>query len=287
MSSSTPSGEITERWDAFLAKIKERFEQTMSEAEAGCAALLDDAELDPMPMSNAWNAIRLQMLSLQRKIGDTWSEKIQEQLYDPNGDAKFEGAKVDREYAKGFALEQRIADELQATEVRIFGSAARKIYEVAKTKLEGHFACKQCGTPLQIPKGIFRSIYVVCASCAMTNTFEPGTFARSAEYFCAHYLANETAWPELKAMSAAEFRVNRAIDGDSDSAGEPRTLAMLKMWEAATKKYWEVYLKARIEIIPEYAADYDKDFNGKMQGFYNDVARYDEWKSPTNTSVNT
>jgi hypothetical protein len=231
------------RWDAFLAKICERADETLAQAEEGCAMLLDVNGLDPQPMTVAWMAIENQLHELAQKIEQTWSEKVEPALEE---DPQLEGQR-----AKGDAARASIAQKKEQLEVRMFADAARRIYEQARVNLAKEHKCAQCGAALELRAAFFRSHHVTCGFCRNVNTFVPGSTIAAVESFCCHHLAREKSAPLWAAWTKAQLRK------DSDRASAQKAL----------RDYTTAYLRARIELVPEYAQDFEKDLKGKMAFF--------------------
>jgi len=235
------TAETVARWDAFLGKLRGRVDETLAQAEEGCAMLLDVNGLDPQPMTIAWMAIETQLHELTQKVDQTWEAKVEPALEGTPG--------VEAEREKGDALRRDIERQKDALEVRMFADAARKIYAQAKANLARDQKCAQCGAAMKLGQAFFRSRHLTCSFCTNVNTFVPGSLISSVEYFCCHHLAREKSAPQWAAWLAAEHG--------------PRAQA-----EAALKAYATAYLNARIEIVPEYAADFEKDLKGKMAFFF-------------------
>ena len=71
------SGHPSQRWDAFLNSVRERFIEIMNEAKEGCPQLLQESNLDPIPMGNAWSAIEMRAKQLETKITETWDGQVE------------------------------------------------------------------------------------------------------------------------------------------------------------------------------------------------------------------
>jgi len=248
------AAEAIARWDAFLSKLGQRSKETLAEAEAGCAQLLDLNNLDPMPMSNAWTAIENQLRELDAKVEQTWAEKVEPALEA----AGWPAVRQDQERSKGSALKAAIETGKAQLELRLFVGAARKILEQAKQTLARDFACRQCGAPLKVSDRCFRSRHVSCPFCSTVNTFVPGAQVAAVEHFCCHHLARE----KTQGLWAAWLTSEAAMKSrDEDPAARAAA-------ERALREYTEAYLRARIEFVPEYEKDFERDLKGKMAFFY-------------------
>ena len=246
--------EAIARWDAFLAKLAQRARDTLAEAEQGCVGLLDLNDLDPLPMSNAWTAIENQLRELGAKVEQTWAEKVEPALEAAGWSAE----RTEAERGKGGAYLRGVEREQAALELRLFAGAARRILEQAKANLARDFACRQCGAPLKVSDRFFRSRQVPCPFCSSVNTFVPGAQVAAVEHFCCHHLAREKTQGLWDAWMASET----AMRSRSDDAAARQTA------ERALREYTEAYLRARIEIVPEFEKDFERDLKGKMAFFY-------------------
>jgi hypothetical protein len=229
--------EALTRWGAFLEKLGQRVDETLGQAEEGCAMLLDVNALDPQPMTIAWMAIENQLRELMEKVDQTWEQKVAAPLEDDS-----------REHAKGVRLRRETEQKKNAVELRIFGDAARKIFEQARVELSKDVKCAQCGAAIALGQAFFRSRHLTCPHCNNVNTFVPGATIAAVEYFCCHHLARQKTIGLYDAWIAAE--------------GSDRSRA-----EAALREYTTAYLRARIELVPELEKDFEKDLKGKMAFF--------------------
>lgn len=264
---------IQERWVVFLSKIEERFQETLTQAAAILPSLLDYREFDTHPFATAWQGIETQSKELIAKIADTWHEKVspaleevkeaEEQLVED------EAGGLDKLYEKfyplyyaerdkGLALRGKLDKELKAYEVRTFSAAARKLVAKAQEILSKDFLCTQCKAPLPVKASFFRSYYQTCEYCQTVNSFEPGTVARNVEHFAMHPLAEEKALDEYFAYWDIEQQFKSQRDDEPASVTPQALLDVYKIY--ATK-----YLQARIEIVPEYRQQYEKDLASKIE----------------------
>jgi hypothetical protein len=260
------TSEALQRWDGFLAKIRQRVEETLQQAEQGCTALLDLANLDPLPMSNAWSAIEGQLLELSAKVQETWQAKVEPALEA----AEWETARILEQHEKGAALQRWRERATETVSIRIFGDASRRIAEEARKNLSAEFRCTQCRAALEVSDRFFRSVHVTCPYCNNVNTFVPGTKVQAVEHFCCHHLAREKSRDLWFAWQDAEAAM-RATNFES--------LREMKAAEAALLGYTRAYLRARIEVVPAYEPDFEKDLKGKTAFFYDEVSSSDVWTS--------
>lgn len=254
---------VVARWDGFLVQVRERFIGIMREAQEGCPLLLEQADFDPIPMSNAWCAMEMRARQLETKIEETWNGQVE-------GAFAAAGASpeaVAYERGKGDATRNYLEMERERTRIGIYASAGRALFRRGIAEKEGKgFACVRCGAPLEVPF-TFRALNVTCPHCTTVNGFEPGTRMRMGE-LCIHPLCEEVAWPEWVAMRQAE-RTWRTTRGT--------TIQILKAWERAQIHFWYAYLSARIRLMPETAPAFDADLRGRMRHFYDQMDREAVW----------
>ena len=257
--------ESIQRWDGLLGKIRERALETLAQAEAGCGMLLDLNNLDPQPMTVAWGAIENQLRELGTRVDTTFREKVEPTL---EAEGEDDGGRIAAaERGKGEAFARWLERERETVATRIFAAAAQKIFAQARATLGKDFRCTQCQAALPLSDRFFRARHVPCAYCNRVNTFVPGTQVAAVEFFCCHYLARDKVKDLWFAWLEAEERM-RASRADQDDVR-----ALITAAEQALVAYTTAYLRARIEIVPEYEKDFAKDLEGRTAFFREQVAR--------------
>jgi hypothetical protein len=251
---------LDSRWDGFLAKIRERFDELMREAEAGCAELLHHTGGDTVPLSNAWQGIRMRALGLQSKISDTWSESVQDKFHEIEAYTRADAA-----WARAEKFKDQLEIELERIEIKIFADAMRSLLSMAAQE-HAALRCSQCGAELPIGV-VLATTDVNCRHCSALNTVEPGPRARMGVAM-SHYLWQEACWPLWLARRRAEQAVK--------DAREP-TLAQIQAWEGAEIDYWTAWLHECAKLMPNVARDFDKELRGRMHHFYVSLDREPAW----------
>ncbi len=244
--------EIQQRWEVFLNKIEDRFNEVISKSEEVLPLIFEHSELETVSFINAWTGIYQQCLSLYCKIEDTWHDKIEALILDAGYD--IDSREMVSERNKGFDRRFKLESELKAAEIRVHAKASYRLIEEVKKRLEAGFACTQCQAPLPLRKDFFRSYYTTCNYCQTVNTFEPGSLGRNVEHFALHALAEEAGWP-------FQLEYDKAIHENYKSFHDVYHKDQLV---ALYQQYVEAYLKRRIAIIPEYQDRYEKDLQAKM-----------------------
>jgi hypothetical protein len=252
---------IDARWDGFLSKIRERFDELMRESEAGCAALLVQTGGDTTPLSNAWTGMRMRALDLRAKISTTWSEQVQDKFHEIEAYGRADAA-----WARAQKLDDEFEIELERIETKIFADALRSLLQMAAAE-QAELRCSQCGAELPT-NVVFEAIDVNCRHCSALNTIEPGMKARMGVAM-GHYLWAEKCWPQWLARHRAEQAVKRAREV---------SLAQLQAWEQAEIEYWSAWLRERATLMPNTARDFDKELRGRLYQFYGSLDREAVWR---------
>ncbi|WP_282089820.1 hypothetical protein [Aquimarina algiphila] len=243
--------ETQNRWDGFLKKIKERFQEVLEKTEAALPVLFEATDFETTTFSNAWQGIYSQASDLIYKIDDTWDEKVEEAF--ENAGVDFGSDQFNKERDKGFHTRFDLEQKLKSYEVKIFADAAKKLVQEVKDTLSKDFCCTQCQAKLPVKDNFFRSYYSTCEYCQTVNTFEPGTKARNIEHFAVHALGEEAALEHY--LHHEELKFQNYL--------KSKEIYKKEELDAIYQKYVETYLKKRIEIIPDYKDRYEKDFKAK------------------------
>lgn len=266
------TADLTGRWAGFLSKIDERFQETLSQAQTILPQLLDYQQFDTVPFANAWSGIESQAKALIAKIGDTWQQTVsvsweafrddEETRLAEDGEAlepfqeRFYGIYY-AEQEKGRRLMRQLEKDLRTYEIRTFAEAGKKLAAKARENLSADFCCTQCQAPLPVQEHFYRSYYQACHYCQCTNTFEPGTVARMVEHFAVGPMAEEQA---LDAYWTYWELLQQWKDQGEDGVPLVTKDAVLQAYTT----YIEVFLNARIKMIPVYQERFAADRNAKI-----------------------
>jgi len=248
------------RWDGFLAKIKERFEELMRESEVGCAQLFQHTNGDSVPVSNAWMGMRNRAIELESKVSDTWSDSVQDKYHEIEAYGRADAA-----WARAEALRDWMEIERERVEIKIFADAMRTLLASAKDE-HINLRCSQCGSPI-VSGIVLATTDVNCKHCGALNTIEPGPRARMGVAL-SHYLWNEACWPLWLRRRQAEQAVK---------AARTPTLAQFQAWEASEIDYWTAWLTECAKLMPNVGRDFDKELRGRMHFFYAMLDREPAW----------
>lgn len=218
-----------ERWDAFLAKIRARSDELLAEAVEGSAQFIDQPDFDQNALGVLWSAIRHRLIELRAKISDTWSASVME---------LFEGQAQARAEARGERLDAQLELDFDRAEARAWADVGRWIARRAAEMRVTEAPCLRCGCRHAVV-GIRTTYEWTCPSCRATATFQPSTFEYQLEG-AADSIAKDRAFDAEHAMRAAEHD------------------------HAKRRAYWQIYLAAVAEVLPERAATLDADLARKV-----------------------
>lgn len=252
-----------ERWQAFLNQIKERHGQICAEADEGAREALRESGFDPHPISVAWMAIDNRLHDLERKIIDTWHEKVDDTF-------EAEGYPPDERNAaraRGEELAFELENDRQLAEMRVFAYGAREVHARALAAQKER-SCPHCGAPLDIPM-TYQAVHASCTHCKSLSTFEPGMLARSALAFGSHALSWESAHQEWLVMRRAERAMKKVRP--------PAALALIKDYERAQIAYWTRYFTTKAVLEP-VVADVQREVRARLESWYTMGADHEaEW----------
>lgn len=245
------------RWDAFLAQIEGRHKEVIAEAEAAGRAAI--AELaaggDHLPLAHQLAAVDARLQDLERKIIDTWHEKVDDAI---TGEGHATAVR-DEAFRKGDDLKDRLDEAREELPIRVLAELARQRHQRARAA-HGPVPCAHCGAPLDAPFS-FRALELSCGACRGRITlWQPPELMLSVGAIGTHPISQEAAQKEWRAMRAAERAKN--------AHRSPTPLSALKDYEKAQIAYWRVYLKARAWFEPELARDPRMEIEKRMEQWY-------------------
>lgn len=193
--------QLIQRWDAFLAKIEERFHTSTDQAKEALLEQLVENDYDYNATLRAWKSMRSKILKITDQIKLTWDTKVGPKM-EPLGDFHYD------EENKGDILSDKLYDHMAIHAINIEGAIAQAFYEHAIKTIEKDFLCTQCHSPLQIDKEVFRSHYVDCQYCNTTNTYQPNVKYNQIGWFAIDALVEMKCLEEFKGLQAAETKIN-------------------------------------------------------------------------------
>lgn len=259
------SARAADRWQGFLAQIGERHRLVREEAAVGARDALRDSGYDVTPISHAWMAVNDRLLELERRIIDTWHEKVESAFEAEN----YPPPALAAERRKGEDLAFALENARQSTEMHVFAGGAREIHGRALAA-QRERNCPTCTAPLDVPVS-YRALNLRCAHCGAVSTFEPGTLARTAIAFGAHAMSWVSAEREWYAMRETERQVR--------DQRPPVALPLLKGHEHAQIAFWFKYFTTKAQLEPELH-DVPREVRARMEHWYMGSAEHEEhWRA--------
>jgi hypothetical protein len=241
------SSAIMQRWDAFLKKITQRYEDILAEAEEGFGALAEENPDDSRPLLNAVNAIQMRLIGLEGKIDDTMSEKISESL---------SGAALDEAENMMEDLRLALREKWEALRVKTIADFYRAMGQRVQSQLQADRDCTQCGGNFTIPE-LKVPTSVKCEYCGAVNQVTPNALV-------GHYFSMApTAFGE-EAAAEKRFAIERLESGANRGNRSP-TRAELEKLEAMEQDCWESYVNEMEKISPLSAEDRARFIESRMQ----------------------
>ncbi|MCX7878878.1 MAG: hypothetical protein N2510_09625 [Ignavibacteria bacterium] len=232
------SEQLTARWETFLGKLKDRFNEIISHAEAPMDDIISGLQYDTVAIHNVLTGLKNQTVQqLSQKGQEGWSKMQAEML------KSLRFFSQDKEYQKLMDLIQWMTDEFTRFEVKTFAKAARKVLENVKAHIDEKklHRCTQCGAELPIKIFSFVAVNIKCDSCGSVNTYQPDDRIRAMEYYVINHLAEEHALEEK-------------IKGEKD--------------KEARKEYYRKYYGYLIENVPDKKEFYERDLNERLNNPY-------------------
>jgi hypothetical protein len=237
--------ELVARWDNFLFKIEQRFQESAQQGEQAVLDSLEENGYDYYVSIGALYAIKSQINeSLLIKIDDTWRNQVEPAM-------RTDGDYWVDEMHKGYNLNEQLHEQISLWLFVTEGKLSKKYYDYAIGLVNKNFYCTQCNSPIQIKNNFFKSHYITCQFCNTVNTFEPSTKYAQIGGNVIDNIAAFSAFDEY-----VEMRKASKIGGIK--------------YKAAYRIYLEKYFQERIKLLPETEATYDEDMALEMRKNFTD-----------------
>lgn len=228
--------ELNQRWNSFIAKLKDRFFEVLKQAEEPLNEVINNLQYDTVILINI-------KTGLENQTVNQLSAKASE---------GFNKLSAEMDQVKSFSWGERTARtkmlddfkewlnvEFLKFETALFAKAARKIYDNVKQHIDEKkmHRCTQCGADLKINIYSFMAINIKCDSCGSVNTYQPDDRVRALEYYVITNLAEEYALPAK-------------IQARHDPG--------------AQKEYYRMYYSYLMENVPDKKEYYERDMNERL-----------------------
>jgi len=246
--------ELIHRWDNFLTKIENRFNESLEQAEAACFEQLHETDFDYYTVFRSWQGIKAQIQLLIQKIHETWHQKVEPEM-------RYLGDFWTDESYKSSELSDRLTSDLEAFQRTLEGKLSLLFYNHVMAKTDEHIPCSQCNAMVAINMAMFRAQYLICAYCNTVNTYEPTTQFHQIGWNIIDNIAahNTKAYFEAMETASEALRLQR----------KPVAQHYWNQYKKAYFQYYEAYFKERIKYNAEAADRYEDDMKRKTKE-YND-----------------
>lgn len=252
---------IVNRWRTFFDKVQARFQEVLTEADAGYDEVMHIEIVDPAVLSGATSAVQARVRGLQDKVRDAWSkieEEMSQVIQDTEDSSECEKMYPIRsaEQERGLQLIDTMERQAEALRIHKEAKAARLLKEVADREMQAPKTCNHCSAPLSVPTP-HKTTSVTCSHCQAVNSVHPG-IATGLYYQggALHNLAQEAALTEWQAQVQAEKRYK---------AWRHPLHEDWARFEKATETYWTAYLGAMKKLNPDWNEEtYDREFKARM-----------------------
>lgn len=261
MTIPTPIEPIVNRWHTFFDKVRARFQEVLTEADAGYDEVMNIEIVDPAVLSGATSAFQARVRGLQDKVRDAWSkieQEISQVIQDTEDSSECEKMYPVRsaEQHRGLQLIDDMERQTEALRIHKEAKAARLLKEVADREMQEPKICSHCGAPLVVPTP-YKATSVTCSHCQAVNSVHPG-IATGLYYQggALHNLAQETALTEWQAQVQAEKRYKAWRHPLQEDWAQ---------FEKATETYWKAYFSAMKKLHPDWTEEtYERELNARM-----------------------
>lgn len=259
---------LAQKWDATIAEIRGRLQQTLDEAVAASEPLVASIRSDLTPLVLPWNTITPRVHALREELSAAWN-RISDELGE-SGAFSHEAL-----YAEG-CKRDLAGCELELMHERALGSvmaraAERMLAGALATDAKVH-ACNQCGAALDRVTPISRSLNVTCAYCNSLNTVHPGDAMRMFAASGAIHLAADEARPWAEAMRRIETQLRQY----RDKAAVP--IALLIELETTTHQHWSTRLAVEARYNPDDAPYVQSKLDRHMKDLQRTLRQYWQWR---------
>lgn len=246
--------ELIQRWDAFLAKIQERFTESLGHAEEACKEQLEETDYEYDTVMRSWGGMKAQINDLIEKIDQTWDAKVGPAM-EAIGDFHYD------ENDKAYDLNHKLTHDLEAFQRKLEGELSEMFYDHAILIANKKASCTQCDADIAIRKDIFRAQYITCGYCNSVNTIEPETKFMSIGWGIIDNIAALRTTDSYTTMlnAVAVLQNQRGQAAKSYWVG----------YEKAYFDYWDAMCKERMKLSSHAEERYEADMARKKKEFEN------------------
>lgn len=261
---------LIKRWDGFLNKIEERFNESLQQAEEACLDQLVESDYDYTTVLKTWMGIKAQIYNLIQKIDETWHQKVEPEMRAVGGDFWTD------ESFKSSELNDKLSLELDKFQTILEGKISKQFYDHAIQVSNKDFYCTQCNGKLEVVNDLFRDQYITCNYCQTVNTFQPEVKYLQIGWGIIDNILKAELLPDHQHVEKAVEAIHNQRRPIQDKALEE------KLWQdykTVFFNYHEKFFKKRIEMKSDEAKRYEADMKRKTLEFneYEQIQRYNKY----------
>ncbi len=257
---------VVDRWDQFLQKIIQRFEQALLQAEEVLLTNINQSDKDLDTTMQAWQGIKSQLMDLVNKTDVVFEEQVKPEMLQ-----YVEHWQIIDQSVKGSDIRNDLYRKIDRFQIEIEGKIAEAFYQHTIQELDKDFYCTQCGAELQVRKDIFRTHYVGCSYCETVNTFTPNEQVLQLRWVVER-IAKYKALPQWEAMQSV-IEAQKQLPSPRTGEEKEKNIKLFNKREKAERTFWTTYYTIRSQYLPEYKDTIAYDVDVKMRWFYDERKR--------------
>lgn len=260
------SQETVARWETFIQKITSRYQEVLTEADAGFADLIASDPTDTITYGNAMMGIHSRVLGLGKMLQDTYQNQVSPQMSSEEDNAGRDRLDV---------VQKWLDEDWERRKTNYETNIYRALWPLAQAAMQKGGACNSCGRELKLKNPIMVEA-ITCPGCHTVNQVAPDPVVSSYFGGAPHAFAVAATLPKREAINAQRKRANewrRARDWADES------IQFLLEWEQLERDYWTTYYATVNSISPMSDKDRTEYIESRMRPFYESLERNEvEWR---------
>lgn len=250
-----------QRWDAFLAQIRDRHAAVIAECDAALAPVLQQltAGGDIGAVSRQLSMTRSRLMELEGRIEETFQSKV-EAAFESEGAS---GAMVTGEMMKGRRQRRMLEFARDLHEPMVLDRLVRMQYAHAQAT-QAPLVCSHCRNVMPLPL-VGRNMAIRCA-CGGSTEYVPSDLMKMMSATGADAVAKVAAQAEWRQMVEAEQLQHEQRP--------PYSLELIMHIERTQIAYYRAYWTMRGQFEPE-RSDVVREIRAIMEPWYVTRAEYE------------
>ncbi|UUV22375.1 hypothetical protein [Paenimyroides aestuarii] len=245
---------LVTRWESFVQKTQQRFDETLTESTQLLIEQLQDTDYDYQTVFRTWSAVKNQIFQLIDTIDNAWNHKV-EPLLKKEGDAWYTVRLSVGD------IENNLHQRLEVHDLYIQGKLSELQYQHLLPNVNKDYNCTQCGAIVRINPKIFRAQYITCNACNTTNTIDLET----NYVHLVHQLESIAAYQNLELFKTMQSALAE-LQAERPPAPE-------HLWNAYQTAY-ENYQNAKLESLQTLRTLSEEEVQTKREKFQNELNEF-------------